>query len=74
MRPTDSRRKPRQTSVLARVLAALSLTGALSACNTVVLKPAGDVAQQQGDLVVMSTILMLLIIVPGIVLYLPGLM
>ncbi|WP_422125331.1 ubiquinol oxidase subunit II [Sphingobium arseniciresistens] len=30
----------------------------------VVLKPAGDVAQQQGDLVVISTILMLLIIVP----------
>ncbi|MEJ2408304.1 MAG: ubiquinol oxidase subunit II [Novosphingobium sp.] len=49
---------------LARVLAALSLTGALSACNTVVLKPAGDVAQQQGDLVVMSTVLMLIIIVP----------
>ncbi|MCJ2179152.1 ubiquinol oxidase subunit II [Novosphingobium album (ex Hu et al. 2023)] len=64
MRLSDSRPKPRQTSVLARVLAALSLTGALSACNTVVLKPAGDVAQQQGDLVVMSTVLMLIIIVP----------
>ncbi|WP_067734372.1 ubiquinol oxidase subunit II [Novosphingobium naphthalenivorans] len=64
MRHPDSRPNPRQTPVLARVLAALSLTGALSACNTVVLKPAGDVAQQQGDLVVMSTVLMLLIIVP----------
>ncbi len=34
----------------------------------VVLHPAGDVAQQQGDLVVMSTLLMLLIIVPVMVL------
>jgi cytochrome o ubiquinol oxidase subunit 2 len=51
-------------TALAKVLAALSLTGALSACNTVVLNPAGDVARQQGDLVVISTLLMLLIIVP----------
>lgn len=37
---------------------------ALSGCNLVVLNPAGDVASQQGDLVVISTLLMLLIIVP----------
>lgn len=47
-----------------RIFAALALSGGLSACNTVVLNPAGDVAQQQGDLVVMSTILMLIIILP----------
>lgn len=47
-----------------RLVAALGLTGALSACNTVVLKPSGDVAQQQGDLVIVATLLMLLIVIP----------
>ncbi|WP_374525884.1 ubiquinol oxidase subunit II [Sphingopyxis sp.] len=42
-------------------LAALPL---LSGCGMVVLDPAGDVARQQGDLIVISTVLMLLIIVP----------
>jgi len=42
-------------------LAALPL---LSGCGLVVLDPAGDVARQQGDLIVLSTVLMLLIIVP----------
>lgn len=60
----DSHSTPRTRSVLARILAALSLTGALSACNTIVLDPAGDVAKQQGDLIVISTVLMLIIIVP----------
>lgn len=36
----------------------------LSACNLVVLNPAGDVASQQGDLLMISTLLMLIIIVP----------
>lgn len=40
----------------------------LSACNTIVMNPAGDVAKQQADLIVVSTVLMLLIIVPVIVL------
>ncbi len=40
----------------------------LAGCNMVVLRPAGDVAAQQGMLVVISTILMLLIIVPVIAL------
>ncbi|AWK89330.1 ubiquinol oxidase subunit II [Azospirillum thermophilum] len=47
-----------------RVLAALPLMAALSGCNMVVLNPSGDVAQQQANLVVISTVLMLLIIVP----------
>jgi len=47
-----------------RVLSALAATGALSACNSVVLHPAGDVARQQGDLVLISTGLMLLIVIP----------
>ncbi|NBC36205.1 ubiquinol oxidase subunit II [Novosphingobium sp. FSY-8] len=37
---------------------------ALTACNPVVLHPAGDIAQQQAHLVVVATVLMLLIIVP----------
>jgi cytochrome o ubiquinol oxidase subunit II len=37
---------------------------ALSACNAVVLNPSGDIAAQQRDLLVQSTYLMLLIIVP----------
>ena len=40
----------------------------LSACNTVVMKPSGDIASQQANLIVVSTFLMLLIIVPVIAL------
>jgi len=40
----------------------------LSGCNTVVLNAPGDVAAQQGRLVVVATVLMLLIIVPVIAL------
>ena len=43
----------------------------LAGCNTIVLNPAGDIAQQQGRLLMVSTLLMLLIIVP--VLFLIGL-
>lgn len=45
-------------------LSALLLAG----CNTVVLNAAGDIASQQGRLLVLSTLLMLLIIVPVIAL------
>lgn len=45
-------------------IAAVCLLPLLGGCNMVVLDPAGDVAQQQGDLVVISTLLMLIIIVP----------
>nr|WP_119153863.1 ubiquinol oxidase subunit II [Caldimonas tepidiphila] len=41
---------------------ALSLAG----CNMVVMKPSGDIAAQQADLIVTSTLLMLIIIVPVI--------
>src|SRR4051794_15656273 len=40
----------------------------LSGCNLVVLHPAGAVAAQQGHLVVVSTLLMLIVIVPVIAL------
>ncbi|NML94006.1 ubiquinol oxidase subunit II [Novosphingobium olei] len=46
------------------ILASLPLLPLLGGCNWVVLDPAGDVARQQADLVVISTWLMLLIIVP----------
>ena len=54
----------------ARIRGAL-LAGALAAlggCNTVVMNPAGDVARQQSSLIVWSTVLMLLIIVPVMIL------
>jgi cytochrome o ubiquinol oxidase subunit 2 len=47
-----------------RILTLLPLFLALAACDWVVLNPSGDVAVQQRDLLVMSTWLMLLIIVP----------
>lgn len=40
----------------------------LAGCNTVLLSPSGDIAAQQGQLIVISTVLMLLIIVPVIAL------
>lgn len=45
-------------------LALLALPVLLGGCNLVVLNPAGDVARRQGDLVMISTALMLLIILP----------
>ena len=47
-----------------KTLLLLPLAGLLGGCNLVVLSPAGDVAMQQRDLLVVSTLLMLLIIVP----------
>jgi len=44
------------------------LTAFLAGCNTVVLNPSGDIAAQQGRLVVIATYLMLLIVVPVIIL------
>ena len=40
----------------------------LSGCGTVLLNPSGDIAMQQGRLIVVSTVLMLIIIVPVIAL------
>ena len=47
-----------------RKYAAIPLFTLVSGCNTVVLNPSGDVAAQQRDLLVHSTVLMLLIIIP----------
>src|SRR5215470_13809508 len=46
----------------------LACSAMLGGCDMVVLRPSGYVAAQQGQLVVISTLLMLLIIVPVIVL------
>jgi len=46
----------------------LSCTALLAGCDMVVLRPSGYVAVQQGQLVIISTLLMLVIIVPVIVL------
>jgi cytochrome o ubiquinol oxidase subunit 2 len=52
-------------SLLKRSRVLLVLPAALSAgCNLVLLHPAGAVAAQQGHLIVVSTVLMLLVIVP----------
>jgi cytochrome o ubiquinol oxidase subunit 2 len=47
-----------------RTLALLPLVLLLGACKAEVLSPSGDIALQQRDLVIISTVLMLLIIVP----------
>lgn len=47
-----------------RLLPVLTLLPLLSGCGMVVLDPAGDVARQQGNLIVISTLLMLTIIIP----------
>ena len=53
---------------LARLLTALVPALLLGGCNTVLLNPSGDVAAQQGRLIIQSTVLMLLIVVPVIAL------
>jgi cytochrome o ubiquinol oxidase subunit 2 len=50
------------------LLAASAATALLSGCNAIVMKPHGDIAQQQSELIVTATWLMLLIIVPVIAL------
>jgi cytochrome o ubiquinol oxidase subunit 2 len=50
-----------------RLFALLPALVLLGGCNAVVLNPSGDVATQQRDLLVQSTILMLLIIIPVMV-------
>lgn len=59
---------PLLTRRLPALFGLLGATAALSGCNLVVMKPHGDIAQQQADLIVTSTLLMLLIIVPVILL------
>jgi len=50
-----------------RFIVCLPLVAILCACHAVVLDPSGDVAQQQRDLLVYSTVLMLFVIVPVMV-------
>ena len=57
---------PAVRRTVAAALAGLSLL--LGGCNTVMLNASGDIARQQGDLIITSTVLMLLIIVPVIAL------
>ncbi|WP_217701880.1 ubiquinol oxidase subunit II [Thalassospira sp. HF15] len=47
-----------------RGAAVASILPLLAGCNLVVIDPSGDIASQQSDLIIVSTILMLLIIVP----------
>ncbi len=51
--------------------AGLLLLIPLAACKAEVLAPAGDVAARQRDLLVFSTLLMLLVIIPvmGLIIY-----
>ena len=53
---------------LLRAFAVVATAALLAGCDMVVLNPSGDIAAQQGRLVVISTLLMLLIIVPVIAL------
>src|SRR3982750_921687 len=55
------------TRKLPRALALLPLAGLLVGCNAVILQPSGDIALQQRNLIIASTVLMLLIVVPVIV-------
>lgn len=58
--------RPRPARLARPLLLACALF--LSGCNTVLMHPSGDIAAQQGQLIVVSTVLMLLIIVPVIIL------
>jgi cytochrome o ubiquinol oxidase subunit 2 len=55
-------------SKILRILTLLPLGLLLSGCKLVVMSPSGDVAMQQRDLIVASTVLMLVIIIPVIAL------
>ncbi|BDU16457.1 ubiquinol oxidase subunit II [Lysobacter auxotrophicus] len=58
-------------SIVRRALQAAVLlfaTVALAGCNLLVLNPAGDIAARQGQLIIVSTVLMLIVIVPVIAL------
>src|ERR1700743_49395 len=48
----------------ARGLLILATAAPLAGCNTVLLHPAGAVAKAQGHLIVVSTLLMVIVIIP----------
>ena len=57
--------------VISRILKRLALllaTFPLAACSTIVMKPFGDIAEQQSQLIITAVVLMLLIVVPVIAL------
>lgn len=47
-----------------RCAAMLGFAALLAGCNTVVLSPPGDVAAQQGRLIIVATVLMLIVVIP----------
>lgn len=49
-------------------VALLAASGMLSGCDLLVLNPAGDIAARQGDLIIVATLLMLIVIIPVIAL------
>jgi cytochrome o ubiquinol oxidase subunit II len=55
---------PTQFSFARLPIMLMLMLPALTGCNMVVMSPSGDIAAQQRDLIVISTILMLIIIVP----------
>ena len=59
---------PRTKSGVTGLVTGLAPLALLAGCNAVVLNPAGDVALQQGNLVIFATVLMLVIVVPVIAL------
>lgn len=63
-RPTLQRPKSRAV----RLLAVLATLPWLGGCGLLVLDPPGDIAAQQGDLIIVATLLMLIVIVPVIAL------
>ncbi len=55
-------------AIVSLLMLSLSCTAMLAGCDMVTLRPSGYVAAQQGQLVIISTLLMMLIIVPVIAL------
>ena len=60
-RNAATKRAPRRATV---PLAALAASLAMGGCDMVVMAPSGDVASQQSQLIVYSTVLMLIIVLP----------
>ena len=63
-RPETDQKIKRMSLKLSRGLLIAPLMLLLTGCNLVVMQPSGDVAMQQRDLILISTVLMLLIIIP----------
>jgi cytochrome o ubiquinol oxidase subunit II len=66
MRPIQST-APKSAPRLLRVGAVVAASSLLTGCGMVVMSPSGDVAVQQKNLIIASTALMMLVIVPVIV-------